>query len=78
MVTNSADVSSLDNFRQLAMLAQQSEEKECFMSHLPYSSAFGSIIYVMVRIRPDVSHAVSVVSPGKVHWPAMKWILIYL
>jgi hypothetical protein len=35
-------------------------------------------VYVMMRIRPDVSHVVSVVGPGKVHWPAVKWILHYL
>jgi hypothetical protein len=73
-MTDSANVSSSDNFRQSAVLAQQSEEKERFMSHLPYSSAFESIMYVMVCILPYVSHAVNVVGPGKVHWPAMKWI----
>jgi hypothetical protein len=73
-VTDSANVSSLDNFRQLAVLAQQSEEKEHFMSHLPYSSAFESIMYVMVCIRPDLSHAVNIVGLGKVYWPTMKWI----
>jgi hypothetical protein len=35
-------------------------------------------MYVMVHIRLDVSHAVSVVSPGKVHWPVVKWIFHYL
>jgi hypothetical protein len=48
------------------------------MLHLPYSSAFVRIVYVMVHIRSDVSHAVSVVGPGKVHWPVVKWILHYL
>jgi hypothetical protein len=48
------------------------------MSHVPYSSAFGSIMCVLVCIRPDASHAVSVVCLGKVHWQAMKWILRYL
>jgi hypothetical protein len=33
---------------------------------------------VLVCIRPDVSHAVSVVCPRKVHWQAVKWILRYL
>ncbi|KAL3514409.1 hypothetical protein ACH5RR_027126 [Cinchona calisaya] len=37
----------------------------------------------MVCRRPDISQAVSVVSiymscPGKTHWQAVKWILIYL
>jgi hypothetical protein len=48
------------------------------MSHLPYSSVFVSIMYVMVHICSDVSHVVSVVGPGKVHWPVVKWIFRYL
>ena len=37
----------------------------------------------MVCTRPDISHAVSVVSrfmhsPGKSHWEVVKWILRYL
>jgi len=54
-----------------------------FMSHVPYSSAIGNLIYVMVCTQPDISHIVSKVSRhllclGKVHWQAMKWILKYL
>lgn len=53
------------------------------MSHVPYSSVVGSIMYAMVGTRFDVSQAVSVVSrymkcPGKTHWEAVKWILRYL
>jgi hypothetical protein len=33
------------------------------MSHVPYSSAVGSIMYAMVCTCPDISQAVSVVSP---------------
>jgi hypothetical protein len=40
-------------------------------------------MYVMVCTRPDIAHAVGVVSrymnnPGKEHWEAVKWILRYL
>jgi len=40
-------------------------------------------MYAMVCTRPDLSHAVSVVSrfmskPGKEHWQAVKWILRYV
>ena len=47
------------------------EEKEG-MNKVPYSSAVGSLMYAMVCIRPDISHAVGVVSrflenPGKEH-----------
>nr|GEV99696.1 retrovirus-related Pol polyprotein from transposon TNT 1-94 [Tanacetum cinerariifolium] len=40
-------------------------------------------MYALVCTRPDLAHAVSVVSrfmanPGKAHWKALKWILRYL
>ncbi|PKA49512.1 Retrovirus-related Pol polyprotein from transposon TNT 1-94 [Apostasia shenzhenica] len=40
-------------------------------------------MYAMICTRPDLSHAVSVVSrymanPRKEHWNALKWILCYL
>lgn len=58
------------------------KEKES-MSHIPYSSAVGSLMYAMVCTRPDIAHAVGLVSrylanPSKVHWEAVKWILRYL
>ena len=60
----------------------QSEEDIEKMSHVPYSSVVGSLMYVMVCTRLDLSHAVSMVSHymhnlGKDHWEAMKWILRY-
>ncbi|XP_047334054.1 secreted RxLR effector protein 161-like [Impatiens glandulifera] len=53
------------------------------MSHVPYASAVGSLMYAMVCTRPDLAHAVSVVSrfmgdPGKEHWQAVKRIFRYL
>ena len=53
------------------------------MAKVPYSSAVGSLMYAMVCTRPDIAHAVSVVSrfldnPGREHWEAVKWILRYL
>lgn len=40
-------------------------------------------MYAMVCTRPDIAHAVSVVSrfmsnPGRQHWEAVKWIMRYL
>ena len=48
-----------------------------------YSSTVGSLIYAMVCTRPDITHAVGVVSRfmvniGKDHWEAVKWIFRYL
>uniref|UniRef100_A0A7N2R0F3 Integrase catalytic domain-containing protein n=1 Tax=Quercus lobata TaxID=97700 RepID=A0A7N2R0F3_QUELO len=61
----------------------KTEEKRDHMSKVPYASAIGSLMYAMVYTRPDIAHAVGVVSrfmsrPGKQHWEAVKWILRYL
>ena len=53
------------------------------MSKVPYASTVASLMYAMVCTRPDIAHAVGVVSmymnnPGKEHWMAVKWILRYL
>lgn len=53
------------------------------MKNVPYASAVGSLMYSAVCTRPDIAHAVGVVSrflsnPGKEHWEAVKWILRYL
>ncbi|CAA0811089.1 cysteine-rich RLK (RECEPTOR-like protein kinase) 8, partial [Striga hermonthica] len=58
------------------------EERE-WMSHIPYASAIGSIMYAMLCIRPDVAHVLSVTSryqsnSGEEHWKAVKMILKYL
>ena len=53
------------------------------MSRVPYSSAVGILMYVMVFTRSNIAHAMGVVSrymnnPGKEHWEVVKWILRYL
>jgi len=53
------------------------------MDTVPCTSGVGSIMYGMVCTRPDLAHAVSVVSrfmvePGQAHWEALKWILRYI
>ena len=60
-----------------------SEKDKEEMQKVPYASAVGSLMYAMVCTRPDIAHAVGVVSrflsnPGKEHWAAVKWILRYL
>ncbi|CAL1397307.1 unnamed protein product [Linum trigynum] len=59
------------------------EKEKAEMDKIPYASAVGSLMYAMVCTRPDIAHAVGVVSrflskPGKEHWEAVKWILRYL
>ena len=55
----------------------KTEEEMDHMSKVPYASAIGSLMYAMVCTRPDIAHAVGVVSrfmskPGKQHWEAVK------
>ena len=65
-----------------AMSPNNEAERE-YMSRVPYANVIGSLMYAMVCTRPDISHAVGVVSrymhnPGKDHWQAVKWILRYI
>ncbi|MCO5584158.1 hypothetical protein L7F22_038081 [Adiantum nelumboides] len=60
-----------------------SKEATNDMQSVPYASACGSLMYAMVATRPDIAHAVGVVSrfmanPGRLHWNAMKSIMRYL
>jgi len=48
------------------------EERE-YMTHIPYASAFGSLIYAMVYTSLDLLQAISMVSrymhdPDRSHW----------
>ncbi|MDF3573052.1 hypothetical protein, partial [Enterobacter cloacae] len=64
-------------------MSPKTDREREHMSKIPYASAVGSLMYAMLCTRPDISHAVSVVSryqsnPGEVHWIAVKNILKYL
>ena len=61
----------------------KTQEEEEDMSHVPYASVVGSLMYAMVCTRPDIAHAVGVLSrfmskPGKEHWTAVKRVFRYL
>ena len=50
----------------------KTQEERDYMSKVPYASAISSLMYAMVYTRPDIAHAVGVVSkfisrPGKQH-----------
>jgi hypothetical protein len=67
------------HFKLSLDLCPASDEDIKYMSRVPYSSAVGSLMYAMVCSRPDLAHAMSVVSrymanPGKEHWNAVQWI----
>jgi hypothetical protein len=53
------------------------------MSHVPYASVVGSLMYAMVCTRPDIKYAVRDLSrymskPGKEHWRTVNRVLRYL
>ncbi|KAG8488904.1 hypothetical protein CXB51_016855 [Gossypium anomalum] len=50
------------HFRLSSALSPQSDDEIEYMSHVPYSSAVGSLMYAMVCSRPDLSYVVSAVS----------------
>ncbi len=61
----------------------KTQEDEEDMSYVPYASAVGSMMYAVVCTKPDVSHAVGVLSrfmskPGKEHWTTVKQVFRYL
>jgi hypothetical protein len=61
----------------------KTQEEEEDMSHVPYASAIGSLMYAMVCTRPDIAHVVGVLSrymskPGKEHWTIVKRVFRYL
>jgi hypothetical protein len=59
------------------------QEEEEDMSHVPYVSAFGHLMYAMVYTRLDIAHAVGGLSRymsklGKEHWTKVKRVFRYL
>ena len=61
----------------------KTQEEEEDMSRVPYASAVGSLMYAMVCTRPDIAHAVGVLSrymskPRKEHWTVVKRVFKYL
>jgi ATP-binding cassette subfamily B (MDR/TAP) protein 1 len=68
------------HFRLPKEQCPKTDKEKDFMTRVPYASTIGSLMYTMICTRPDISHAVGVVSkymsnPGKQHWEAVKWIL---
>ncbi|KAL5553855.1 hypothetical protein UlMin_041256 [Ulmus minor] len=77
------DVPLAAHFKLSSELCPKTEEDVQKMAKVPYASAVGSVMYAMVCTRPNIAHAVSLVSrymanPGKAHWEVVKWLLRYL
>ena len=61
----------------------KTQEEEEDMSHVPYASAVSSLMYAMVCTKPNIAHAMGVLSrfmlkPGKEHWTIVKQVFRYL
>eukprot|EP00253_Pinus_taeda_P003888 PITA_03888 len=61
----------------------KTQEEEEDMSRVPYASVVGNLMYAMVCTRPDIAHAVGVLSrfmskSRKEHWATMKRVFKYL
>ena len=64
-------------------MCPKTQDERTHMSLVSYASAIGSIMYVMLCTRPNVSYALSVTrkfqsEPGEGHWVVVKNILKYL
>jgi hypothetical protein len=49
------------HFKLTKEICPKTQEQIEYMSRVPYSSTFGSLMYVMVCTRPNIAHAVRVV-----------------
>ena len=63
--------------------APKNKEEELLMKETPYREAVGSLMYLSIATRPDISYAVGVLSrfsanPGVAHWKAVKHLMRYL
>jgi transposase InsO family protein len=64
-------------------MCPKTEEEKKAVEKLPYQSLVGSLMYLAVSTRPDIAHAVSMLSQfntnfGEQHWRAAKRVLRYL
>ncbi|KAK4594922.1 hypothetical protein RGQ29_018597 [Quercus rubra] len=61
----------------------KTREEVDMMRQVPYASAVGSLMYVMLCTRPDICYSIGIVNryqsnPRPKHWQAVKHILKYL
>jgi len=81
--TKSVSTPLAPHFKLKATMSPTIVEEREYMTRVPYASAVGSLMYVMVCTRPDLSQVVSIISRymhdfRKGHWEAVKWVLRYI
>jgi hypothetical protein len=64
-------------------MAPQNDEEVDYMKSVPYLSAVGSLMYLAITSRPDISYSVGVLArfnsnPGPLYWKAVKHLFRYL
>jgi hypothetical protein len=69
--------------RLSSSMSPQSPEDIELMRSVPYLQAVGSLMYLAIATRPDISYAVGVLArfsknPGPMHWKAVKHVFRYL
>ena len=72
-----------NHFRLSTNQCPKTDDEMKDMSKVPYVSVVGCLMYAMVYTRPDLAHAVNLVSKflsnmGRMHLDAVKWIFRYL
>lgn len=70
------------HFKLSSTMSPSTDTEHEYMSKVPYANAVGSLLYAMVCARPEILHAIGVVSrymhiTGKGYWQPVKWIFRY-
>ena len=70
--TRSVGTPLASHFKLSASMYPSSDDDKRYIENIPYTNVVGALMYAMVCTRPDLSHAVSMVSrymhnPGKEH-----------
>jgi len=81
--TKSVSTPLAPHFKLKVTMSPTTVEEREYMTRVPYASAIGSLMYVIVCKRSDLSQVVSMISrymhdPDKGHWEAIKWVLRYI
>ncbi|XP_073136904.1 secreted RxLR effector protein 161-like [Henckelia pumila] len=71
------------HFKLQAVKEDQEGLESLHMRDVSYYNAVGSIMYMMVSTRPDITYGLGLVSrfmskPSREHWKAIQWLLRYL